>query len=257
MIYMALIAAGGVYEIMKCIGIAKPAVLIPAFAVVTFTIPLCKYNFFKIGGFADRYLLLLAIVLADMLFAFYLISLCIFKPENNDVEKNGFSAFMFIYIMAGIQSAVLIGEQSAYAVPLIFLAAWGTDVFAWLTGMTAGKHKLAPVVSPKKSVEGAIGGIFGNILFFCIYALVLILIFKVDPDSIRFGALMILAVITSVVSQLGDLVLSLVKRKYNIKDFSNLLPGHGGILDRFDSVIAVSLFLFTVYTVIEPLKVFI
>ena len=101
----------------------------------------------------------------------------------------------------------------------------------------------------------AVGGVAGCILFFLLYAL--ILTFIVKGIQIKYGALVILAVITSVISQLGDLLLSLMKRKYSIKDFSNLLPGHGGILDRFDSVIPVSMFIFILYTVIDSLKVFI
>ncbi len=253
-VYMTAVSVIAVFEIMKCVGTASPAVLIPSVAA-TLTVPLCRYNFIKADGLSDGHVLLLIIVFADMLLAFYLMSLCIFKPDKYDIEKNGFSAFMLIYILAGLQSAVMISEMNAYLVPLIFLAAWGTDVFAWFIGRMFGKHKLAPVVSPNKSVEGAIGGVFGNIFFFCLYALVLIIFFK--NVEIRFGALIILAVITSVISQLGDLVLSLVKRRFGIKDFSNILPGHGGILDRFDSVIPVSLFLFMLCTVIDAFKVFI
>ncbi len=253
-VYMTVVAVIGVYEIMKCVGTARPAVLIPSFAAAL-TVPLCRYNFIKAEGLSDGHVLLLIIVFTDMLLAFYLMSLCIFMPDRYDIEKNGFAAFMLIYILAGFQSAVMISEMNAYLVPLIFLAAWGTDVFAWFIGKLFGKHKLAPVVSPNKSVEGAVGGVFGNVFFFCVYALVLIIFFK--GVQVKFGALIILAVITSVISQLGDLLLSLVKRKFGIKDFSNIIPGHGGILDRFDSVIPVSLFIFMLYTVIDSLKVFI
>ena len=254
-VYMTIVSIIGIYEIMKCTGLNRPVILIPAFIAAAFTVPVCRYNFFKTGGEPDAYLLLLAIIFIDMLFAVYMMSLCVFRPDKYDIQNNGYAAFMFIYILSGMQAAVLISEQSALLVPLIFLAAWGTDVFAWLTGKLFGKHKLAPVVSPNKSVEGAVGGVFGCIAFFCVYAL--ILTFIISGIKIKFGALIILAVITSVISQLGDLILSLVKRKYGIKDFSNLIPGHGGILDRFDSVIPVSLFFFMLYTVIDSLKVFI
>ena len=115
-----------------------------------------------------------------------------------------------------------------YLVWLIVLSSWGCDTCAYAVGMLIGKHKLAPVLSPKKSIEGAIGGVVGAALIGYIYGM----FFWLDPPECA-----LLCAVGAVVSQVGDLAASAIKRNHNIKDYGHLIPGHGGILDRFDSVI--------------------
>ena len=110
-----------------------------------------------------------------------------------------------------------------------------TDTFALFTGMLIGKHKLAPEISPKKTIEGLIGGVFMGAFVATAYY------FTVINSSISLVLLIFITVILALVGQLGDLVFSSVKRYYGKKDFSNLIPGHGGILDRLDSIIFVTL----------------
>lgn len=110
-----------------------------------------------------------------------------------------------------------------------------TDTFALFTGMLIGKHKLAPEISPKKTIEGLIGGVFMGTFVATAYY------FTVINSSISLVLLIFITVILALVGQLGDLVFSSVKRYYGKKDFSNLIPGHGGILDRLDSIIFVTL----------------
>ncbi len=112
---------------------------------------------------------------------------------------------------------------------LIFLIAFGTDTFAYLIGSKFGKHKLSPKISPKKSVEGSFGGIVGSIVATLIYANLV----NIEPAL----SLVTIALIGSIVSQLGDLSASKIKRLAGLKDFGRLMPGHGGMLDRFDSVL--------------------
>ncbi|TJX16212.1 phosphatidate cytidylyltransferase [Tissierella creatinini] len=112
---------------------------------------------------------------------------------------------------------------------LIFLIAFGTDTFAYFTGNLFGKHKLSPKISPNKTIEGSIGGIIGSLIITILYALYV--------DITPLWKLVIMAVLTSIVSQLGDLVASKIKRMTGIKDYGKLMPGHGGVLDRFDSII--------------------
>jgi len=100
-----------------------------------------------------------------------------------------------------------------------------------------GKHKLIPKVSPKKTVEGAFGGILGCIVGFVLYGLIMQAISEVKVNYI---AIILLAIVISIVSQFGDLVASYIKREREIKDFGFIFPGHGGVLDRFDSIIAVA-----------------
>lgn len=115
----------------------------------------------------------------------------------------------------------------------IFGATWGADIFAYIIGKTFGKHKFTDI-SPKKTIEGSIGGILGSIIFMMIITYVLN---TWCAMNISYWAILGMAVLLSVISQIGDLIASSIKRYLGIKDFGTILPGHGGMLDRFDSVI--------------------
>ena len=115
---------------------------------------------------------------------------------------------------------------------------FGSDTFALFAGMLFGKHKLAPHVSPKKTVEGGIGGIVGGV--FGMALMWAIIHWTIGYDLCTWWEAVILGVVGSVISQMGDLSFSVIKREFGVKDYGKLLPGHGGILDRFDSVTFVS-----------------
>lgn len=148
------------------------------------------------------------------------------------------AAFFGVFYVAVMLSYVYQTRMlaaGAYIVWLIFLCSWGCDTCAYCVGVLFGKHKMSPKLSPKKSVEGAVGGVAGAALLTVIYAFV----FK-SAMGITTGQIGILAVISAVgalISMVGDLTASAIKRNYDIKDYGTLIPGHGGILDRFDSVI--------------------
>ncbi len=137
-------------------------------------------------------------------------------------------------------------DDGIYLVWMIFISSWISDTFAYLAGVMLGRHKLAPVLSPKKSVEGSVGGIVGAALFGALFGAYL------DSTLGQEQYVMILAVVGgvgSVISQVGDLAASAIKRNHEIKDYGNLIPGHGGIMDRFDSVIftaPITYFLITI-----------
>lgn len=133
-------------------------------------------------------------------------------------------------------------EGGAWLVGLIFLSSWGSDTCAYCVGMLIGKHKMAPVLSPKKSVEGGVGGVLGAALLGALYAVV---IAKWNPDS-GHTALMyaLICAVGALISMVGDLAASAIKRNKEIKDYGRLIPGHGGILDRFDSVIFTAPFIY-------------
>ncbi len=120
---------------------------------------------------------------------------------------------------------------------IVFIGAFATDTFAYFSGVFLGKHKLCPDISPKKTIEGSIGGSLGCIVLLLLYGLLLEKGFNMDINYIKLG---VLGLIISPVSQIGDLTASIIKRKYGVKDYGSLFPGHGGILDRLDSVIAVA-----------------
>ena len=120
----------------------------------------------------------------------------------------------------------------------IFFAAWGTDTFAYAVGMKFGKHKLTKI-SPKKSIEGSIGGTVGAIIIALIYTAIAS---KYVNLGLSYAFVVMATLILSVLSQLGDLSASSIKREMEIKDYGNLIPGHGGMLDRIDSIIFVAPF---------------
>ena len=126
-------------------------------------------------------------------------------------------------------------ENGAFIVWLIVIISWGADTLAYFTGSLLGKHKMAPVLSPKKSVEGAVGGIVGAMVITAVYCIIVRSHLEAGWEKILIFS--IIAGVGAFISMIGDLAASAIKRNYNIKDYSNLIPGHGGILDRFDSVI--------------------
>lgn len=162
-----------------------------------------------------------------------------------DVCTNG---FLTIFVTTFFGTIIRISDDfGIYAVLLVFVCAWMTDSGAYFTGRAIGKTKLIPNVSPKKTVEGAIGGIITALISSWIYITIIKSIPNLRTDStLNYFSITIIALVSSIMSQLGDLVASSIKRDCNIKDFGNLLPGHGGIFDRFDSVIYIAPFVYYV-----------
>jgi phosphatidate cytidylyltransferase len=149
--------------------------------------------------------------------------------EEKDKTLEPFAIMLsFIYQVREMNNGI-------WLVWIIFIGSWISDTAAYCVGMLIGKHKLSPIVSPKKSIEGSIGGIVGSALVGAIYAICVKS--KLDMSFNPIIAFSIISAASSVISQIGDLAASAIKRKHDIKDYGTLIPGHGGILDRFDSVI--------------------
>lgn len=156
------------------------------------------------------------------------------KYETNQVMATLFGV-IYVSMMLSYVYQIRMLDNGVWLVWLVFVGSWISDTAAYCVGVLIGKHKLAPVVSPKKSIEGSIGGIIGSALVGVIYALIIQSKLKMDFNPIvAFG---IIGAASSVISQIGDLAASAIKRKHDIKDYGTLIPGHGGVLDRFDSVI--------------------
>ncbi len=171
----------------------------------------------------------------------YFIMLCILGVLKNDFEsvKAGILSFLYPQIFFVFIYAIIASPRNITDFVIIFtiLASSVTDIFALFCGKLFGKHKLCETISPKKTVEGAVGGfIFGSLCAFLFGAL-FGGTFHIQHNLLRF---LTSSMILSILSQFGDLFASIIKRHYGAKDFGNLLPGHGGVLDRVDSIIFIA-----------------
>lgn len=178
-----------------------------------------------------EYIIVFFIAYLIVLMGIYVFTFPKFKAE--DVMVCFFGMFYVVLMLSYIYQVRMM-QDGAYIVWLIFLCSWGCDTCAYLVGVMFGKHKMAPVLSPKKSIEGGIGGVAGAALLGFIYATIFKDKITIDNANIIFP---IVCAVGGIISQIGDLTASGIKRNHDIKDYSRLIPGHGGILDRFDSVI--------------------
>lgn len=228
---MSLLAVIAVYEMLSCLKMKNIMTLLPSGAIALALPVLARYYGEEIPFVNFTFKVFI-------IFLFYLLVLATFskgKMEFTDMT----AVFVTVYlIVMSFSSMVLLRdyEHGKYIYLLVFLCPWVTDSFAYFTGYFFGRHKLIPDVSPKKTVEGAVGGSVCCVLFFVLYGFLISL--AVPELRPNYPALITVGLVMSVISQCGDLVFSLIKRKYGIKDYGKLLPGHGGILDRFDSVIS-------------------
>ena len=159
------------------------------------------------------------------------------KYRSEQIMAN---VFNFLYAPVMLSFIYLTREQEAgkYIVWLILISSWGCDTCAYVVGMLIGKKKIFPVLSPKKSLEGCIGGVVGAGLIAALYAI--FVVENVFPDKRVTIVIAVICMVGAVMSQVGDLAASAIKRNHEIKDYGKLIPGHGGIMDRFDSVIVTA-----------------
>lgn len=200
-------------------------------------------NAFKISGIKQTnvmlYILTALLMLPDWTNNLYIMPVLLFILvlgesillifSKRTIEEIAVSILTYVYICVALNSIIIIRESSLDFVWYIFIFAWATDTCAYFTGLSIGRRKLIPSVSPKKTIEGAIGGIVGCTAVSMIYA------YYAHPEYLILVPFV--SIIGSIVSQTGDLFASAFKRKLGIKDYGNLIPGHGGMLDRIDSII--------------------
>ena len=239
-IAMGVCTSIGVYEMIRCIGQKKNFFLI---------IPLCAASMFMpifircVSLYMDKDLsvFLMAAVVLFIAVSLYVFTVAVFGNKTLNIADAGLLLAVFLYVNAAYTATVYIRDfekNGEYLFYLPFLIAWVTDTFAYFSGRLFGKHKLIPAVSPKKTVEGAIGGTIFGAISMVLYAFVMSQIPTVGVGKPDYVVLTIFGIIIPIVGQIGDLIMSVIKRHYKIKDYGNFFPGHGGMLDRFDSALA-------------------
>lgn len=223
-IFVMALACLGLYEFNKARGKYPVIIEILAYLYVSLLI---VYNINDTIFHLDE-----TIIISS--FMTFLIPAILYQPSNKYTIKDAF------YLLGGVlflgtafSLFVLIRNVNLFLLIYLLIISTATDVFAYLIGRFCGKRPLSPKISPKKTWEGALGGTLFAVIFGTLFYLLV-----VNP-SINIYYVQTMSLILSIIGQLGDLIFSAIKREYGIKDFSNLMPGHGGILDRFDSFLLV------------------
>lgn len=223
-----IISMLAVYELYKVLGIEKS---IPGF---TGYVAMIAY-YVLIFTDKTQYTFMLIIVFLICLLAEYVFMFPKYKTEQ---ISNALMCMLYGGVLLSYIYLIRNGNNGAYTVWLIFLCSWASDTCAYVAGVAFGKHKMAPVLSPKKSVEGAVGGVIGAALLGAIYAAIFSSHINLSVHPVI--AFAIICAVGALISMVGDLAASAIKRNHDIKDYGKLIPGHGGIMDRFDSVIYVA-----------------
>lgn len=223
------------FEMFRCMKLQKNLLLtIPAY-LISIVVPIIQ-----------RLLLSPATVMCVCAILFFVYVLYVFvlviwshgRLSYNDVAA---CVFTCLYILLSLNMILYIrdfGDVGKYVYLFVIIGACITDIFAYFTGILFGKHKLIEDVSPKKTIEGSIGGTVFCIIAFVVAGLIIDFCFDRNANIIF---LAVGGFFVAVIAQIGDLIMSVIKRHYGIKDFGKIFPGHGGMLDRFDSILAVSL----------------
>ena len=248
----SLLAAAAIYEIFTAFSVKgfKPVYIAGYIACACIFLGSIEYWDRRVWGWLRRIILfvdirLLLYISLLLMFCFLLTGKERYTVADLSITILGafYVCFLFWYLMMSIN---LRGGE--YAVLFILLAAVATDTCAYFIGTFFGKHKLIPEISPKKTIEGAVGGALACVLAISLYGM--LVYNKVAPPS-PVWAYIIMGAACGIVAQIGDLAASCIKRYCGIKDFGKLIPGHGGILDRLDSAILLSPLVYIFLTVMD------
>lgn len=227
-IAIALVSVLGVYEIVVALGISRNYMLmIPSLAFA------CLFPFADLwsSGREIAYFLYTVVIFAGL----------IFYHSDVTFREVGVIYSMALMIPTALGTLVdlrdLGGSHGMFYVIIAIFSAWISDMGGFFAGSMFGRHKLCPNISPKKTVEGVAGSLVLNVLAMLLFGYVFQAVYYVNRVQVSFLPLLLIGVFGAALSTLGDLSFSLIKRSCHIKDFSEIIPGHGGILDRFDSVI--------------------
>jgi len=222
------IVALAAYELLRATGAGRRKGISIITALAAALIPVCYWQ--EADGWAVR------LVLVGLLCALFFTAVLAYGKENavraEDILFCLYGGILYPALMSSLVQLRMM-EEGAFLVMLPIVAAFLTDIGAYFFGMFLGKHRGVTKVSPNKSLEGFAGGLVSGVVFMVLYGLILKNGFALEVNMLR---LALYGLIGSIVTMLGDLSFSLIKRQYGIKDYGSLLPGHGGMLDRFDSM---------------------
>ncbi len=212
-------AEEGKHSILECLGYAGTAVYYLAAVMIN-----------------EQRLLYLMLIICIVLVAMLAAYVFGFPKFEGVLVMKAFFGFMYVPVMLCFIFLTRSMQRGEYLVWLIYIVSWICDTFAYLTGTMFGKRKLAPLLSPHKSVEGAIGGIVGTVIISVLFSFLFLRVYDLKTTG-NIMVFVLLGVVGGFVSQVGDLAASAFKRNHDVKDYGKIIPGHGGVLDRFDSVI--------------------
>lgn len=222
----------GMYELYRVFGVEKS--VLGGIGYLAAIVYYCNLKW----NFIPEILMLLMVFMIVLMFVFVF---AYPKYHSRQVMAVFFGMF-YVAVMLSYVYRLRLLDRGLYLAFLVFLCSWGCDTCAYCVGKLIGKHKMSPKLSPKKSVEGAVGGVVGAALLTALYAY----IFRTQMSlgTVQIWILAGIAAVAALISMVGDLTASAIKRNYDIKDYGHLIPGHGGILDRFDSMIITAPILF-------------
>lgn len=253
MVLLAGMCGLGAFELMRAAAGEKGKRLIPLTVLTAALVPvclyaMCEYTHEELGITMGLPLLPLWLPVLGLVFVFLLFVYAIthYGKESAIPFASLTAAILGGLVFPMMLSCLLLLRMIPYTGKvMVFMPlciSFGSDTCAYFAGLALGKHKLAPLVSPKKTIEGSAGGIIGGVLGMVLLNVIAVRVFR-DPFMTP-TQILIFGVVGSVISQIGDLSFSVVKREFGVKDYGKLLPGHGGILDRFDSVTFVAPFIY-------------
>lgn len=219
----------GLHEFYRAVGLEKKG---KGLCIIGMTgVTLYYIGIFWNGSIGTMSILMLVLIAMMTVFVFSFP-----KVETADLFA-AFFGVVYVAVMLSHIYLIRMEPDGKITVWLVFLSSWGSDTCAYCAGRLFGKHKMAPVLSPKKTVEGAIGGALGAAILGGVYAYIMFgVVSQRDPLS-HVLIYVVICIFGALISMVGDLAASGIKRLFEIKDYGHLIPGHGGILDRFDSVI--------------------
>ena len=251
-IALGMLSLIAVWELLRVFGLHKKyTVSVPSYLIAAL-LPILSSDLF-VGAERHRdHLLFLGLVMFALLL--YLAAVSVLtsgRMSFTDLAKV-FASVCYVTVSFTAMSLLRYMECGGFFVGILFTACWSCDTFAYFTGRLFGKHKLSPELSPKKTVEGSIGGILFSVLGCLLFGLIVELIF--EDRSANYPVLALTGLVCSLVSQIGDLFASLIKREHGVKDYSRMLPGHGGVMDRFDSILASAGVLMVICMIASPIR---